>query len=363
MRPLLNYVFFEQNSSTIPDRYIKIKYSDTKNFGIKSLQNLGALETYYQVLNIIGLRLRNNPDAKIEIVGCNSNTDDEKGNTDLSRDRAVAVRDYLRDVWEIDGTRMPIKARNLPDKPSKSDDSVSLEENRRVEILTNDFRINEPVTTTDTMRVVDDYNLRFLNTWKSDIEIDNWQLVAEYDNKTIFEKNGMGAPDSTIAWKLSQNGNRPKSAGSIFYFLKVQDKLGQTAISSKNRLPVEQLTIDRKRLESISDKEFEYYSLILFDFGKSELRKEHKSVADLIKNRIMADSKIYIKGYTDSIGEEETNKKLSDKRASSVAKRLKIPSENVQGIGESSLLYPNDTPEGRFYCRTVQIIIETPVKD
>jgi hypothetical protein len=31
-----------------------------------------------------------------------------------------------------------------------------------------------------------------------------------------------------------------------------------------------------------------------------------------------------------------------------------------EGVGESTLLYPNDSPEGRFYCRTVQVLIETP---
>lgn len=363
MRPLLNYVFFDHNSADIPNRYVKLKKNETANFTIKSLQNLGALETYYNVLNIIGLRLKNNPESTIEIVGCNSNINEEKNNIQLSRNRALAVREYLENIWGIDPIRMPIKARNLPEKASRSDDSLSIEENRRVEIITNDFRIIEPVTTTDTMRVVDDYNLIFKNTWKSDVGIENWELKAEYDNKVIFKTEGKGVPDSIVNWKLSQNGEKPKSAGSIFYSLKVQDKLGQITSSPNYRLPIEQLTIDKKRLERIADREFEYYSLILFDFGKSELRNEHKNVVDFVKNRITSDSKVYIRGYTDIIGEDEVNKKLSEKRAFSVAKRLNIPLTNVEGIGELSLLYPNDTPEGRFYCRTVQIIIETPVKD
>jgi outer membrane protein OmpA-like peptidoglycan-associated protein len=139
--------------------------------------------------------------------------------------------------------------------------------------------------------------------------------------------------------------------------------LGQTVVSSRNRLPIEQLTIDRKRLERIKDREFEYYSLILFDFGKSDLRSEHNKVVDFIKNRITPNATVYINGYTDLIGEEDINKRISEKRAKAVAERLKIQSAKVEGVGEDKILYDNSTPEGRYYCRTVQITIETPVED
>jgi len=57
------------------------------------------------------------------------------------------------------------------------------------------------------------------------------------------------------------------------------------------------------------------------------------------------------------------NKKISSKRAKAVADRLKIPSAQVEGVGETEILYDNSTPEGRYYCRTVQITIETPIDD
>lgn len=363
MRPLLNYIFFDYNSDVIPAKYKKISKEDADKYSLKKLQNFGALETYYQVLNIIGYRLKNDASTKIDIVGCNSDVELEENNKKLSENRALAVKDYLMDVWGIDEQRMKVIARNLPSKPSKSDDSTSIEENRRVEIITKNDDITAPVTTTDTLRVIEKYNLKFVNNWKSVVGINEWELVAELDNKKIFGKNDKGNPDSTIKWSFEENNQLLSHTGNIFYYLKVKDNLGQSSVSTKNRLPIEQLTIDKKRLERISDREFEYYSLILFDFGKSDLRKEHKSVADLIKNRITKDSKVYIKGFTDSIGDENDNKKLSDRRAKSVAKRLSIPDNFVEGVGETSLLYPNNTPEGRFYCRTVQIVIETPITD
>jgi outer membrane protein OmpA-like peptidoglycan-associated protein len=70
-----------------------------------------------------------------------------------------------------------------------------------------------------------------------------------------------------------------------------------------------------------------------------------------------------VNGYTDKLGDEEINERISERRARSVARRLNIPGAKVEGLGESELLYDNDLPEGRYYCRTVQIIIETPVKE
>ena len=85
------------------------------------------------------------------------------------------------------------------------------------------------------------------------------------------------------------------------------------------------------------------------------------TVVDFVKNRLTANANVFIYGYTDRMGEEKVNKRISEQRAKAVASRLKIPKSTYAGIGESQLLYNNDTPEGRFYCRTVTITIETPI--
>lgn len=363
MRPLLTYIFFDSVSSKIPDKYIKLSPKEKSEFSIAKLQNLGPIETYYQVLNIIGMRMQEYPDAILKITGTNSNSGAEKGNTDLSMRRAVEIRDYLSNVWKINSERLPIISRNLPEKFTRPDEPGSDSENRRVELTANDPRITEPVFTVDTMRVLSEHNLRFKPIAESTVGIKNWEVKAIFETRDIVTFNDKGNVPKNLDWKLENKNGSPKTAGNIFYYLSVIDSLGQTAVSARNRIPIEQLTIDRKRLERISDKEFEYYSLILFDFGKSDLRTEHAKVVDFIKNRITPNATVYIRGYTDKIGEEDINKKISEKRAKSVANRLKIQNAVVEGIGEEIILYDNNTPEGRYYCRTVQIIIETPVVD
>ncbi len=62
------------------------------------------------------------------------------------------------------------------------------------------------------------------------------------------------------------------------------------------------------------------------------------------------------------------NKKLSENRARTVARAIeqyakgRYQSLTARGVGEDDPLYTNDLPEGRFYNRTVQVLISTPIE-
>lgn len=362
MRPLLNYIFFDENSAELPVRYKKLKPSETNKFEFKGLQDLNALETYYHVLNIIGKRLKDNPNAKLTLVGTNSNNREEKNNKELSLARANTVKDYLVDVWDVNPASVKLTSRNLPAQPSRKNEPDGEEENRRVEIICDDISITDPVITIDTMRALSTSLIRFLPKASAEAGIKNWKINVSQENKELAGFSGKEDPPDKLDWELSgKNGSSPKSRGKIEYSLSVEDSLGQSMKTQKRFLPVEQITIERKRQSKQADKEFEYYSLILFDYGKTSLMREHLKVVDFVKNRLTANANVFIYGYTDRMGEEKVNKRISEQRAKAVASRLKIPKSTYAGIGESQLLYNNDTPEGRFYCRTVTITIETPI--
>lgn len=362
MRPLLSYVFFEENSSEIPSRYVQFDEKIAPNFTIDQLGNLNALETYYFVLNIIGKRLKEIPSANITLVGTNSDIGVEKNNKQLSENRAKAVANYFINTWKIDPNRIKITYRNLPQENSKIDDPLGMQENRRVEIIPDDISIIEPVFTVDTMRILSSSELRFIPKVISEAGISKYSFVLKHRDKELLKVENNGTIPNSFSWKIT-NKNFPKDEADFAFSLFVADSVGQTLSSPLKRIPVSRKSIDMKRRTGQSDKEFEYYSLILFDYGKSELGSEHRKVVDFIKQRISQDSKVFIYGFTDSMGDEEINRKISDKRAISVLKRLNINTNvTVEGKGEAELLYDNGTPEGRFYCRTVTINIETPVK-
>ena len=113
-----------------------------------------------------------------------------------------------------------------------------------------------------------------------------------------------------------------------------------------------------KRAENKSDKEIDRYSLILFDFDRSEIGSANKRILDYIKPRIASNASVTVTGYTDKIGDDQHNKELSLQRAQNTVKA--IGKGNAIGEGEKEI-FDNTIPEGRFYNRTVTVIVETPI--
>jgi OOP family OmpA-OmpF porin len=103
---------------------------------------------------------------------------------------------------------------------------------------------------------------------------------------------------------------------------------------------------------------------INFDFDKAYVKKIYyndiKKVALAIKSNPKI-KKIEVAGHTDNIGTKKYNKKLSLKRAKSVAKLLIKFGVNpkmivIKGYGEDYPLVPNTTSTNRALNRRVEII-------
>ena len=103
---------------------------------------------------------------------------------------------------------------------------------------------------------------------------------------------------------------------------------------------------------------------IHFDFNKAKIKKiyypEIKKVAEILKANPKL--KIEIDGYTDDIGTQEYNLKLSKKRAEAIknvlVKVYKIDPKRIitKGFGEKYPLVPNTTPTNRALNRRAEII-------
>jgi outer membrane protein OmpA-like peptidoglycan-associated protein len=112
---------------------------------------------------------------------------------------------------------------------------------------------------------------------------------------------------------------------------------------------------------------------IYFDFGSSEINEESSKVLDKLADYYMANPTIQvdISAYTDTVGNEEFNKKLSAERANSVLEYLRS-----KKMDESALvLYPmgedvsgteiaipdNENDKGNRYSRRVEFfIVQSP---
>ena len=363
IKPMLTYVFFDEGSSTLPPKYKQLSQAEARNFSEKSTSDLGILDTYYHVLNIIGKRLVDNPPAKITIEGCNYNKGVEAGNEALSENRARTVFNYFKDVWGIDTTRLIVAHRNLPQDPSNNNDPDGQQENRRVEITANKFEIIAPVIVDDTLRKVNPPVVRFYPEVKAEAGVKEWNLNASQNNNLVNRFDGKGDPPKYVEWKFERDQAKiPKSDADLVYNLGVTDVNGQKKETADQIMPIELITVQQKKRDKVADKYIERYSLILFGFDYSKLSFYNKKLTDFIKSRVSQDSKIFISGHTDRIGDAAYNLKLSKDRAAAVGGVFNKDQVVVNGYGELDPLYDNDLPEGRFFSRKVDVVVETPVK-
>jgi OmpA-OmpF porin, OOP family len=101
---------------------------------------------------------------------------------------------------------------------------------------------------------------------------------------------------------------------------------------------------------------------VLFDFDKSTIKPEAAQILD----RLVAfmnenkDKTASLSGYTDSIGTEAYNLKLSDRRWMSVRdyvvkKGVESSRVSGQGFGETKPIADNKTAQGRSKNRRVEI--------
>ena len=362
--PLLNYIFFDNNSYQLPGRYKQFAVNQTRTFTFDSLLKASSIEMYYHILNIVGQRLTEIPSADLTIVGCNSDFGVEKGNIELSTARANTVRDYFVDIWGINPQRLKLEYRNLSSKASvPKTDPDKIQENQRVELYSKDESILKHVLINDTNRVATFPVLRLKPTINADAGLAQWKVSAFQNTDSIgtrFDFAGTGNNIENADWNIKDSErNIPKFAEPIEYTLYAKDKRNKEITIRKQTPAVEIISVQAKRVEKSEDYEIERMSLILFDFDKASISKNHRKFIDNINTRIQDSSIVEIIGYTDRTGDKEYNISLAQRRASTIQKQLKACTYDIKAGNE--YIFDNESPEGRFYCRTVIVLIKTKI--
>jgi outer membrane protein OmpA-like peptidoglycan-associated protein len=107
---------------------------------------------------------------------------------------------------------------------------------------------------------------------------------------------------------------------------------------------------------------------VLFDFNKFALKPEARERLARISGIVLAypDLMLAIEGYTDSIGTEEYNQTLSEKRAQTVQAYLTgsgVAPDHVTaaGFGKANPVADNTTAAGRKLNRRVEMVVSGDV--
>jgi outer membrane protein OmpA-like peptidoglycan-associated protein len=370
--PMLGHIYFAAGSGEIPEQYVRLAgTAETAAFDEQRFRD--TMEKYYELLNIVGKRLKDRPQAVVSLIGCNSNTGAERGNRKLSAARAEAVREYLQTVWNIAPERITIDARNLPEVPTSSRLEEGQAENRRVEIRPDDPAILAPVRSTYLAVSIDAETLSIRPVVDAAHGVARWTADVSNSRGSLAALSGEGEPPAEINLPLRTGDlNEMGTAGDITVRMTVTDRKGQELALSTEPVKVNFIQTSQRLAQKQDFLVREKYALILFDFDSDAISVGNRRIVNQIVGRIreLPEAVVEIVGHTDNIGKEGYNIKLSERRALSVYKLLtEAYGEDLgerirqRGVGPNDPLYDNSTPEARAFNRTVTITLEYMAND
>lgn len=374
--PLRNYVFFDLGSTEIPDRYVLLSRNQVKDFKEDQLEVFAPkklsgrssrqMVVYYNVLNILGDRLGKNPSSGITLVGSS-----EKGPED-GKMMAESIKQYLGNVFGIEGSRIVTQGRDKPllpsEKPNSGSDLTLLREgDRRVSIESNSPALlmefqSGPNAQLRPVEIVglQDAPLSSYVTFNAEgaqKAFSSWSLEIR-DDKGKLQNFGPYTREQVSIPGKSILGVKPSGDYKV-------TMVGQT----KSGMIVRKETSANMVLWTPSKNEEGMRFSVIYEFDESKaINIYEKYLTEIVIPKIPVGATVLIHGHTDIIGDEAYNQKLSLARAKDVlgileaglskAGRSDVKFE-VNGLGEDQTLSPfeNMYPEERFYNRTVVIDI------
>ncbi len=365
MFPLRNYIFFNDGASSLPAKYVQLTRDQAQNFQEQGLLNAPGtggsgssmdrsqrqMNVYYNALNVFGDRLRNTPSSSIQLVGSAPSQSE-------ALTMANNVKDYLVSTFGVDPGRITTKGVERPPHASgtrstpREDLSLVAEENRRVEILTDNIALLKPVKIHMTENEPLDNDL-VLNVSPS-APIADYNVVITGEG---FTQNY--GPFRSTSQRIDARPvlrDRPSGRYTATVTARTIDNRTITRTTDFNLV--------RQTTPPVTGQRFS----ILFEYDESKTVQTYDQfLRQEVSPKIPNNSTVVIHGHTDKIGEDNYNFELSSRRATDAMNvlqdEMRRSGKNVTfdayGFGEDDARAPfgNMNPEGRYYNRTVLIEI------
>ena len=376
--PLRNYVFFDERSSEVPTRYVRLTKDQATSFREDQLQEVQPKDTtgrsrrqmvvYYNILNILGDRMRSNPGTKVTLTGATGKGPDD------GRTLAESIKQYLVSVFGIDGGSITTQGRDKPRIPSEQPGgtrelALLLPEDRRVDVESTSpellMQVGGPPDVLKPVQIVavqedplDSYVL--FNVTGAKELLSSWSLEVSDERGDVqrfgpFTRDQESIPGKTIL------GNRAE--GDFKVVMLGQTKSGHSVTKEGS---VHLVRRDEPKPEGLRFS-------ILFEFDQSKTIATYENFLQKMVAPLIAEGgTVIIHGHTDIIGEVDYNQTLSDNRAKDAQRVIERALSQAgkrgvtfetYGFGSDFHFVPfeNNLPEERFYNRTV-IIDFVPAK-
>jgi outer membrane protein OmpA-like peptidoglycan-associated protein len=362
--PLRNYIFFNQPGDvTVPAKYTKLSTTDAAAFDERTLLNPPVTGTstttmsrsqrqmgvYYNALNIYADRLRDNAGSTITLTGA-------APTAAAGQAQAQAVKDYMVSTFGLDAARINVKGAVRPphasgdrDTPNEDLDLVR-EENLRVEVASDNNAILKPVEIQAIQTEPIDNDLA-LNV-RANGPVQSWMVT--------ITGNGFNQTYGPYSGSAQRIDAKPilgtNASGEYTANVTATMANGQTITRSQS------FSLVRRELPPVTGQRYS----ILFEFDDSRTVQTYDQFLRAeVAPRIPTGSTIVVHGHTDRVGMEDYNLELSNRRAQEARRVLedelkklgKTATFDSYGFGETEQRAPfgNESPEGRYYNRTVLI--------
>lgn len=322
--PLVNSIFYEQNSSDIPSNYIVSNVFDTK-----MLDNI--IEAHNVVIPRILKILKENPNSKISLVAYH---------IENKEDRSIPLEriNNLIKILNKNGIyndRISSDIIKVNDK--KFENEVILSENYRVDLKLIDAELQKYVKISKYKELDGkiNFDVDYFPDRSADLylSLDNKQIPNIQKKNNSININKKINDDENLDFYAKLSGSQSEK---IFYF-----DLDKSKIDTKSK--------------EINYNNFE--AILRFDFNSSELSDENKTLLTQLYNIIPENIGIKILGSADEVGDSRVNEKLELNRAKNTKDFLEsINTKNIKiETGRSEEKFPEQTPQGRFLNRSIRI--------
>lgn len=348
--PLRNYVFFDIGLNSIPNRYMLRKNKEFVNIDMTQDRSKSQMNVYYNILNILGDRMIQNPSVTITLVGSSNNTPKE------GSEMSEFVKTYLVTTFNIDPLRINVEGRHKPifasERRGASELVLLREGDRRVSIES-----SSPILLMEFQnKIIENEQEKYVSFNAEGSNIFASWILEITDNSGNMRKFG---PYNNENVKISEKeilGN--KSEGNYNLVMIGQTKNGKI-IRKESTMNITSSNIIKNESMTFS---------VLYEFDNSSTNSIYTQyLIETVIPKIPINGTVMIIGHADIIGGENYNLKLSLRRATDVKniiekELLRLGRTDVKfdvsGIGEDNTPFDNRYPEERFYNRTVIIDIK-----
>jgi outer membrane protein OmpA-like peptidoglycan-associated protein len=348
-RPLLASVFFEHNSYVIPTRYRRVRSADRMSFSVENVANLRLVEMYRNILNIVGKRLSDKPDARLMLTGNTSGVGEEANNRSLAERRANAVMDYLADVWKIAPNRMTVTI-GVQTTQSPTDTANA----RRVELSSTDPDILRDVESNAVQRIISPTVIAFGLDIAAGVGVKQWTIeltqLEDREVRTLKLDNGTRSNLTQYVWNIAENpASMPSSSENVVARLEVTDITNRVAESSLALLPVDYISLEKKRRAAQTDVVSDsYYRWLFAEDGRSAINTDALAALKALSKQ---GSRLIIT-IPNSLNTTQEQVFREAIQAASLAPTQVHPA--------TTLLATQTTPEERIYARCFKFEYLTP---